>query len=1356
MVDNPDIWDASKLEIFRDEFMDFLNCCEIHSKETGGHTILGENIFGSQTRLLNGVFSGLAEGIHDFKVLKSRQLGCSTFARAFALFWMGVHDGLSGACILDSDGNKEAARREIETMIENLPARLKFPKIKTQNRYGITLANGSKLLFMSAGQRKGRGGGTLGRSAGLNFVIASEMCLHPDTPVIVGDGKIKAIKDVAVEDRVVTHTGNEGRIVDVIARKNDKRMLRITPWLGEDIICTYDHKIVTQRGKVEAQHLAFDDKLVMPVRLIAEHRTHDTLPETKRGTRPGSISAGSGATIKFTEEFGFAIGYYLAEGSLTYQRRGEHYKENPSGIIFTRHRNEKAYADRAIAALHSLTTGKRTTKDNPRSLATTEHLYGSSFARWVNEKFGAGDEKRIPDEVFGWGSEFCGGLLAGLLCGDGSKGGGNTVGGKVNLVCLTTTRSSLATQARDLAASLGYGWASIRSRPAGNYYGRNCKASWTVVWNGSGGGGLRELMGLAPFKPKTERKWTQRYKDTAFSRAASETPFHAIEIKIRSVTEAEDCPVVYDITVDHEDHTFRTPSMSVSNCSWENQEGVVSLRASLSKMFPNRLYIWESTARGFNVWFDMWEEAKNDDLTQRAIFLGWWSRDDQRIKVGTPAFEKYGKEPPTDKELERIKAVKDQYGVDIDQEQLAWFRQTTDPNQTLEAGEQEDPTQRQEQPWTEEEAFVLTGSSFFSGDKLSEMIVKTSSPNWTGYKYYPGLDFFNTRIERAKSVRDVQLKVWEEPVHDATYIVTADPAFGHDETNNNSALHVLRCYADRVEQVAEFASPLMPTNHFAWVIASLCGWYGCGPDGNFNNIVHVIIELNGPGEAVWNEFKGLKTIVENPYYRKEAKERGLANVFQNVRNYLYSRSDSMGSGNNYHWKCLALDTPIPTETGWTTIGEIKVGDRLFDERGEPCDVIAVAPVQEGSPCLEVTFDDGSKLVADEEHLWELSDGRILRTEDLVEGDKISVAAPLLPETETKLPINPYTLGVWLGDGHSAAGRITAHKDDMPEMCLRLHYDGQELSSVSYPKGRNIANVTIVGLTKKLREAGILGKKRIPKQYLRASIGDRMELLRGLMDTDGSIDTARQCSFSTSSPELADDFSELIRSLGFKAKKIVRSKTLEYKGKEVVCADAHQFWFTAYPDTPIFRLKRKLERQRHEGTERRLRSKRHVITSIREVESVPVRCIEVNSPSHLYLAGDGMVPTHNTTGQLKEAIFERFRDFLNSEIVIIRSQALLEEMKGVIRDGSTIGAEGRNRDDRAFAMAMGLRCWEERARRQLMTAGKTKQRDEETRKVTAVDRFALFNRGQLDAFFQKKRMARIQSAANARYRGWRFR
>lgn len=640
MVDNPDIWDASKLEIFRDEFMDFLNCCEIHSKETGGHTILGENIFGSQTRLLDGVFSGLAEGIHDFKVLKSRQLGCSTFARAFALFWMGVHDGLSGACILDSDGNKEAARREIETMIENLPARLKFPKIKTQNRYGITLANGSKLLFMSAGQRKGRGGGTLGRSAGLNFTISSEMC------------------------------------------------------------------------------------------------------------------------------------------------------------------------------------------------------------------------------------------------------------------------------------------------------------------------------------------------------------------------------------------------------SWENQEGVVSLRASLSKMFPNRLYIWESTARGFNVWYDMWEEAKNDDLTQRAIFLGWWSRDDQRVKTGTPAFEKYGKEPPTDKELERIKAVKDQYGVDIDQEQLAWFRQTTDPNQTLEAGEQEDPTQRQEQPWTEEEAFVLTGSSFFSGDKLSEMIVKTSSPNWTGYKYYPGLDFFNTRIERAKSVRDVQLKVWEEPVHDATYIVTADPAFGHDETNNNSALHVLRCYADRVEQVAEFASPLMPTNHFAWVIASLCGWYGCGPDGNFNNTVNVIIELNGPGEAVWNEFRALKTIVENPYYRKEARERGIANVFNNVRNYIYSRSDAMHGGNNWMWK--------------------------------------------------------------------------------------------------------------------------------------------------------------------------------------------------------------------------------------------------------------------------------------------------------------------------------------TSQQLKEVIFERFRDFLNSEIVVIRSQALLEEMKGVVRDGSTIGAEGRNRDDRAFAMAMGLRCWEERVRRQMMAAGKTKQRDEETRKVSAVDRFALFNRGQLDAFFKKKTMARIQSAAAARYQGWRYR
>jgi len=150
----------------------------------------------------------------------------------------------------------------------------------------------------------------------------------------------------------------------------------------------------------------------------------------------------------------------------------------------------------------------------------------------------------------------------------------------------------------------------------------------------------------------------------------------------------------------------------------------------------------------------------------------------------------------------------------------------------------------------------------------------------------------------------------------------------------------------------------------------------------------------------------------------------------------------------------------------------------------------------------------------------------------------------------------------------------------------------------------------------------------------------------------------------------------------------------------------------------------------------------------------------NVRNYVYSRSDAMSGGHcwqwKTTGQLKEAIMERLRDFLNSEILSIRSQDLLTEMKGIVRDGSTIGAEGRNRDDRTFAMAMGLRCWEDKARRQLLASNKTKERDDEARKITPLDRFATFNRGQLDAFFAKKRFARIQKQAVERRNSWRYR
>lgn len=336
--------------------------------------------------------------------------------------------------------------------------------------------------------------------------------------------------------------------------------------------------------------------------------------------------------------------------------------------------------------------------------------------------------------------------------------------------------------------------------------------------------------------------------------------------------------------------------------SWVNEEGLMSFRRSLADTYDDRLYIWESTARGYNAWHALWEEAKEDDLGKRCAFFGWWAKDSHEYARGTPEFERYGTSPPTHRELQRIKAVRDMYGWQITPEQLAWYRKTADPTQVLDDDEPEDSLILQEEPWTEDEAFQQTGSSFFDSESLTKAANRIASINARPqqYKFVAGNDFVGCDIRMAKTRRETELRVWEEPVVGGNYVVCADPAFGRDEANNHSAASVMRCYADAVDQAAEFASPLCPPHHFSWLLLSLVGWYGGTVPGAK---VLMVCEINGPGEEVWRQYQASLLLVRGGgYLRQQAERKGIADLYRNVINYRYQRSDSMHSGNNWMWK----------------------------------------------------------------------------------------------------------------------------------------------------------------------------------------------------------------------------------------------------------------------------------------------------------------------------------------------------------------------------------------------------------------------------------------------------------------------
>ncbi|MBY8873604.1 replicative DNA helicase [Micromonospora sp. PLK6-60] len=477
-------------------------------------------------------------------------------------------------------------------------------------------------------------------------------------------------------------------------------------------------------------------------------------------------------------------------------------------------------------------------------------------------------------------------------------------------------------------------------------------------------------------------------------------------------------------------------------------------------------------------------------------------------------------------------------------------------------------------------------------------------------------------------------------------------------------------------------------------------------------------------------------------------------------------------------KALALDTPLPTPEGWTTMGEVKAGDRLLAADGTPTTITAAFDVLHDRPCFEVEFSDGSVIVADAEHLWKTTtrarrrqpapatrsywpdealsrvraaattaaaeparpvtlaqtldlvgpefknvlhtvardvgaNGRVsrpvtragkvrnwtapgypagpllTRLPDRAEGainagarathdgvvTTAEIAATLrtgsdgrlnhavencgplqLPDRE--LPVPPYTLGVWLGDGHVGASRFTTAD---PEMVMHVEQDGFTVRPsgpmhhtivLPQPPARADRRCIDCGVTTRalrenpavrrcahcrrrhgsflalLRAGGLSSDKHIPAAYLRSSESQRRALLAGLMDTDGTVAPAGNLQYTSTSKRLAEDVRELVVSLGYRC--TVNERAV--RGRTEKSSTAYTVNFST-PD-PVFRLSRK--RDAHAARRRTasdVRTSSRYIVAVRPVASVPVRCVTVDNPEHLYLAGRSMIPTHNSTASM---------------------------------------------------------------------------------------------------------------------------
>lgn len=353
-------------------------------------------------------------------------------------------------------------------------------------------------------------------------------------------------------------------------------------------------------------------------------------------------------------------------------------------------------------------------------------------------------------------------------------------------------------------------------------------------------------------------------------------------------------------------------------------------------------------------------------------------------------------------------------------------------------------------------------------------------------------------------------------------------------------------------------------------------------------------------------------------------------------------------------KQLALDTPIPTPDGWKTMGTLAIGDCVFDERGKPCHVVAKSLIDDTEQAYELIFRDGGRIVAGERHLWDVeyihgktrskrwTTGEIYRRtrqyretfSDNRSIIRIPVNEPLhLPEAD--LPVDPYLYGYWLENGCATKPEITVRDCDVDDLISFIPY----LLHNRYPQACGGSEILVYKELKKILVPHFR-EKVIRPEYLRSSEHQRWELLQGLMDSDGCVSVVKgQSIYVSTIQQLAESVQELLWSLGIK-NSLTTCPSTRY-GKPTG-ETLYQIRFTAFTDQPVSKLHRKSIRRQERV--KQTRSCFHYLKEIRMLDyKVKMQCIQVDSPSHCYLAGRNMVKTHNSELAAAIALYLLYAD-----------------------------------------------------------------------------------------------------------------
>ena len=353
-------------------------------------------------------------------------------------------------------------------------------------------------------------------------------------------------------------------------------------------------------------------------------------------------------------------------------------------------------------------------------------------------------------------------------------------------------------------------------------------------------------------------------------------------------------------------------------------------------------------------------------------------------------------------------------------------------------------------------------------------------------------------------------------------------------------------------------------------------------------------------------------------------------------------------GGRGYGKDIEENTTLYTKYGKVKIKDINIGDEIFDSDGLLTKVVNKKHYNDQIQ-YKVVLKDGRSLICGAGHLWGIMDNKgkykVLELREILKDYKkvsenridykyfVPYTKPLQYDTK-ELPIDPYFLGLWLGDGNSHNIGITTIDEEIKSYVEKIAVINK-LNINVYLNSKNTCPTYILNNDRKsfelrntFNKLNLFNNKHIPEIYFEASVDQRLELLRGLLDTDGSIQKRGNIEFSNSNENIIKGIERLLKSLGIRY--TISERIPSYKHKNELKNGKLTYRVNIISSLDIFKLTRKRERLNHNLSSYSKGNREKVaIADIQELGVKPSVCIAVDNESKLFVAGDDYIVTHNS-------------------------------------------------------------------------------------------------------------------------------